>query len=89
MPSNLLGGSWLTAVRCQLALDSRFSNLIADMMSGNHGSMTAEGTVYLLHFDRPYSGRMQHYVSFTHDLERGLESHRQGTGSVTTRRASD
>src|SRR5215472_9534358 len=59
------------------------------MSLGNHCSMEADGIVYLLHFDRPYMGRMQHYVSFTHDLERGLESHRQGTGGVTTKRAFD
>ena len=47
---------------CQFALDSGFSNLLADTMPGHHGSVTAVGTVYLLHFDRPYSGRMQHYV---------------------------
>jgi hypothetical protein len=52
-------------------------------------SMADEGTVYLLHFDRPYMGRMQHYVSFTQDLERGLESHRQGTAGATTKRAFD
>jgi len=51
--------------------------------------MTAEGTVYLLHFDRPYSGRMQHYVSFTHDLERGLEGHSQGAAGATTKLAFD
>jgi hypothetical protein len=62
---------------------------MAAMFSGNHCSMTAEGTVYLLHFDRPYMGRMQHYVSFTHDLERGLENHRQGTAGATTKRAFD
>ena len=51
--------------------------------------MTAEGTVYLLHFDRPYKGRMQHYVRFTYDLERGLESHRKGTAGATTKLAFD
>jgi hypothetical protein len=26
-----------------------------------------EGTIYLLHFERPYHGPMQHYVGFTAD----------------------
>jgi predicted GIY-YIG superfamily endonuclease len=46
------------------------------------------GTVYLLHFERPYQGRMQHYLGWTVDLERRVQSHREGTsGSVTTTRA--
>jgi predicted GIY-YIG superfamily endonuclease len=50
--------------------------------------MSPEGTVYLLHFDRPYHGPMQHYVGFTtRDLDQRLKDHREGTGSVTTRRA--
>jgi hypothetical protein len=52
--------------------------------------MTAEGTVYLLHFERPYSGRMQHYIGFTRDdLDQRLQSHRQGGASATTRAAVD
>jgi hypothetical protein len=52
--------------------------------------MTAEGTVYLLHFERPYSGRMQHYIGFTRDdLDQRLESHRQGGASATTKVAVD
>jgi len=44
--------------------------------------------VYLLHFDRPYHGPMQHYVGFAiHDLDMRLKAHRDGTGAVTTRRA--
>ena len=49
--------------------------------------MTAEGTVYLLHFDRPYNGPMQHYVGFTDNLVERLEDHRQGAGTAMTRRA--
>ena len=50
--------------------------------------MTAsEGTVYLLHFDRPFYGPMRHYVGFTQDLDQRLKGHREGTGCVTTRRA--
>jgi predicted GIY-YIG superfamily endonuclease len=52
--------------------------------------MALEGTVYLLHFERPYHGPMQHYVGFTDgDLDRRLDAHREGSGSKTTRRAFD
>jgi hypothetical protein len=40
-----------------LLLTVEFSNLLAGIISGNHVSMTAEGTVYLLHFERPYKAR--------------------------------
>lgn len=51
-------------------------------------SMAVEGIVYLLHFERPYHGPMQHYVGFTtHDLDQRLTDHREGAGCVTTRRA--
>lgn len=46
--------------------------------------MMAEGIVYLLHFERPYYGLMQHYVGFTDDLYQRLEDHRRGTGGKTT-----
>ena len=52
--------------------------------------MAIEGTVYLLHFERPYNGPMQHYVGFAADddhLNRRLEAHREGTGGRTTRLA--
>lgn len=45
------------------------------------------GIVYLLHFERPYHGPMQHYVGFTEDLDQRLDSHRNGTACATTRRA--
>jgi predicted GIY-YIG superfamily endonuclease len=51
--------------------------------------MTVEGTVYLLHFERPYKGRMRHYLGFTRDLEQRLANHRQGTACVTTKLAFD
>ena len=57
------------------------------MVAVNHSFMTVEGTVYLLHFERPYSGQMQHYLGFAYDLEQGLESHRQGSAGATTRLA--
>jgi predicted GIY-YIG superfamily endonuclease len=47
------------------------------------------GTVYLVHFDRPYRGPMQHYVGFTRHLPQRLQAHREGDGGVTTRRAFD
>jgi predicted GIY-YIG superfamily endonuclease len=44
--------------------------------------------VYLLHFERPHSGRMQHYIGFTRDdLDQRLENHRQGGASATTKAA--
>lgn len=43
--------------------------------------------VYLLHFDSPFNGPMQHYVGFTSDLEQQLQDHRNGTACATTRRA--
>jgi predicted GIY-YIG superfamily endonuclease len=72
---------------CQPKLDSRLSNLISTWSRVIIDSMMAEGTVYLLHFERPYHGPMQHYVGFTYDLDRRLEDHRAGTGGITTRRA--
>jgi len=44
--------------------------------------------MYLLHFEHPYNGPMQHYVGFTaSDLDQRLKDHRAETGAVTTRRA--
>ena len=47
------------------------------------------GTVYLLHFDRPYGPNgEQHYVGWTVDLERRLRQHCTGDPtSKTTQRA--
>ena len=45
--------------------------------------MAVEGTVYLLHFERPYKGKMRHYLGWTSDLERRLANHRQGTACAT------
>jgi predicted GIY-YIG superfamily endonuclease len=47
------------------------------------------GTVYLLHFARPYWGPKRHYVGFTRNLPQRLRAHREGDGRVTTRRAFD
>ena len=71
---------------CQLALDVQLSNLLAVWFSAIIDSMKDEGTVYLLHFERPYNGRSQHYLGFTrNDLEQHLESHRRGTACATTK----
>ena len=42
------------------------------------------GTVYLLHFSRPYR-HAGHYVGFTTDLERRLRQHRNGLTSPLVR----
>jgi hypothetical protein len=47
----------------QPALDNGISNLLPAVSRVIMCSMTAEGTVYLLHFDRPYKGQMRHYNS--------------------------
>lgn len=39
-----------------------------------------EGTIYLLHFERPYK-HARHYMGWTTDLEARLERHRQGSGA--------
>jgi predicted GIY-YIG superfamily endonuclease len=36
-----------------------------------------EGTIYLLHFARPY-GHARHYLGWTNNLERRLHQHREG-----------
>src|SRR5579862_2870322 len=38
------------------------------------------GSVYLLHFDRPYH-HARHYVGFTHDIGRRIVRHQNGRGS--------
>jgi predicted GIY-YIG superfamily endonuclease len=38
------------------------------------------GTVYLLHFDRPYE-HARHYLGWTDHLESRLEAHRAGRGA--------
>jgi predicted GIY-YIG superfamily endonuclease len=40
------------------------------------------GTVYLLHFDLPLSGRAQHYIGWTTDLEERMFRHQHGDGAV-------
>jgi hypothetical protein len=74
---------------CQHQLDSGFSNLIPASLQVIIRSMTAEGTVYLLHFERPYKGRSRHYLGFTRNLDQRLENHRRGSACVTTKLAFD
>lgn len=38
------------------------------------------GTIYLLHFDRPYK-HAKHYIGWTRDLESRLADHRAGSGA--------
>lgn len=38
------------------------------------------GTVYLLHFDRPYK-HARHYIGWTRDLDSRLADHRAGMGA--------
>lgn len=38
------------------------------------------GTVYLIHFDRPYR-HAQHYIGWAKDLEKRIAQHRSGNGS--------
>jgi predicted GIY-YIG superfamily endonuclease len=46
------------------------------------------GTVYLLHFDRPYH-HARHYIGFTRDLGRRIARHRDGRGSPLIEAASN
>lgn len=49
------------------------------------------GTVYLLHFDRPFTVNgvtlVQHYLGWTVDLRGRLREHAAGRGSFVTRKA--
>jgi predicted GIY-YIG superfamily endonuclease len=38
------------------------------------------GTVYLLHFDKPYK-QARHYLGYADDLEARLDRHKAGNGS--------
>ncbi len=42
--------------------------------------MAPQGTIYLLHFDRPLA-HAQHYVGFAVNVEARIKSHRKGTGA--------
>jgi predicted GIY-YIG superfamily endonuclease len=41
---------------------------------------TASGTIYLLHFDRPYR-HARHYIGYTDDLDSRIATHRAGNGA--------
>lgn len=49
------------------------------------------GTVYLLHFERPFTVNgvtlVQHYLGWTQDLTRRLREHQAGRGSQVTKKA--
>jgi predicted GIY-YIG superfamily endonuclease len=45
-----------------------------------NGPSTASGTVYLLHFDRPYR-HARHYCGWTADLPARLAAHHDGRGA--------
>jgi hypothetical protein len=56
---------------------------MTDQRSGKRGSgakIGKVGTVYLLHFGRPYH-HARHYVGFAGNLNRRLREHRRGIGS--------
>jgi len=40
----------------------------------------SRGTIYLLHFERPYE-HARHYLGFTFNLDQRLEAHRNGRGA--------
>lgn len=42
---------------------------------------TVLGTVYLIHFERPYQ-HARHYIGWTEDLSARLQAHRDGCGSA-------
>ena len=42
--------------------------------------MTINGTIYLLHFSRPF-GHAKHYLGWANDLEGRLAHHAAGTGA--------
>lgn len=49
---------------------------------------TPRGTVYLLHFSRPFGrgkSQAQHYIGFTRNLEDRVEDHTKGRGSKLIR----
>jgi predicted GIY-YIG superfamily endonuclease len=43
-------------------------------------TVTPAGTIYLLHFDRPYL-HARHYTGYTTDLPARLAAHQNGTGA--------
>ncbi len=56
--------------------------------ANSNGKSGEVGTVYLLHFNRPYC-HASHYVGFSQNLPARLEHHRNGTGARLTAAASE
>lgn len=46
------------------------------------------GTIYLLHFDRPFK-HARHYLGWTRDLDARLEAHANGTGANLMRHVTN
>jgi predicted GIY-YIG superfamily endonuclease len=46
--------------------------------------LTADTTVYIIHFERPF-WHAQHYIGYTANLPRRIEQHRNGTGAKLLR----
>ena len=79
-------------IHCQVRPDTEQLNLAIVIGLGHYASMPTadtEVTVYLLHFERPYKGKMRHYLGFTRNLDARLKDHHDGTACVTTKRAFD
>jgi len=49
-------------------------------MSPEQPSPPLQGTVYLIHFERPYK-HARHYLGWTVDIEQRLKSHATGNGA--------
>jgi predicted GIY-YIG superfamily endonuclease len=49
---------------------------------------TIRGTVYLIHFSKPYKG-VRHYIGFTQNLRNRLAAHKSGRGSPLLKAAHD
>jgi len=49
--------------------------------------MEKETEVYILHFNEPYWGRARHYVGYSIDVDKRIEAHRNGKGSLLVKYA--
>lgn len=58
--------------------------------SGDDDAVTTAhpGTVYLIHFDRPFK-HARHYLGWASNLEARLDHHRRGTGANLLRHVRD
>lgn len=50
--------------------------------------MPEKGTVYLIHFERPYH-HARHYLGWTKDVDRRFEEHTKGQGSPLVKAVVD